>query len=151
MHDGRHLLMAENNHWTWTTEKRFASRRGAGLRVLNDLLGALHRENWSEPEVFGIRLAVEEAIVNAIKHGNGSDVKKHVQVACQLSPDRVRVEIIDEGPGFNPANVPDCTAEENLERPCGRGIMLMRSFMSQVQYHDRGNRVVLEKHRASQG
>jgi serine/threonine-protein kinase RsbW len=57
------------------------------------------------------------------------------------------IEIEDEGEGFDPGDVPDPTADENLERPCGRGIHLMRAFMTSIEYLDRGNRVVLIKSR----
>jgi serine/threonine-protein kinase RsbW len=62
----------------------------------------------------------------------------------------VRIEIEDEGTGFKLEEVPDPTADENLERPCGRGIMLMRSFMSLIEYNERGNRVILEKSRQTE-
>jgi serine/threonine-protein kinase RsbW len=55
------------------------------------------------------------------------------------------VRITDEGPGFDPADVPDPTAVENLERPCGRGLMLMRHYMNEVAYSERGNTVTMSK------
>jgi len=133
--------------WTWSTETVFQSVRGAGKPILQELLGQLHAHGWTEHEIFGIHLAVEEAVVNAIKHGNRLDETKNVHVNCKLSPERMWIEIVDEGPGFNPACVPDPTAPENLEVPCGRGIMLMRSFMSQVEFSATGNGVVMEKAR----
>jgi serine/threonine-protein kinase RsbW len=134
--------------WTWTTEKVIPSETGAGKRVLDDLLGQLQAQHWGEYDIHGIHLALEEALVNAIRHGNGSDVGKYVHVACKLSPERLWVQIRDEGAGFNPELVPDCTDPENLEIPSGRGIMLMRAFMSKVVYNDVGNCVVMEKLRA---
>ncbi|MND07935.1 hypothetical protein D3C83_302450 [compost metagenome] len=62
----------------------------------------------------------------------------------------MRIVIEDEGPGFRMDDVPDPTAEENLERPCGRGIMLMKAFMSLIEYNATGNRVTLEKQRDDQ-
>ncbi|HZZ29526.1 MAG TPA: ATP-binding protein [Pirellulales bacterium] len=142
-----------NNHsdWTWTRELKFPSLRGAGQPFLGELLHVLKQVQWSEHEIFGIHLAVEEALVNAIRHGNGSDSSKHVHVACKLSPHRLLLEITDEGAGFDPTLVPDCTQSENLQRPGGRGIMLMRNYMSRVEYIDGGHRVVMEKHRTIQG
>jgi serine/threonine-protein kinase RsbW len=72
-----------------------------------------------------------------------------VHVDCHVSRDHVRVEITDEGQGFDPASVPDCTLEERLEAPSGRGVMLMRSFMTRITYNAKGNSVVLEKSRAA--
>jgi serine/threonine-protein kinase RsbW len=92
-----------------------------------------------------MRLALEEAIVNAIKHGNGMDPAKYVKVCCEIDAGRAVVVIEDEGTGFSPTDVPDPTTEENLEKPGGRGIMLMKAFMTNVEYNKKGNRVRLEK------
>jgi len=66
-------------------------------------------------------------------------------------PGRFEVAVTDEGPGFDPTDVPDCTAPENLERPSGRGLMLMRHYMTQVDYNDRGNGVIMHKEFPSNG
>ncbi len=118
-----------------------------GQEVQERIVGRLEELAFPPRDVFGVRLALEEALVNAIKHGNGMDPGKHVTIAWRIDEASVRVEIEDEGPGFIPAEVPDPTAEENLDRPCGRGIMLMKSFMSRVEFNARGNRVILEKRR----
>jgi serine/threonine-protein kinase RsbW len=141
--------MVNHSDWAWTHESRLPSVFGAQQPFLGELLRELARHEWSDHEIFGIHLAAEEALVNAIRHGNRSDRSKQVHVVCKLGPKRVLLEIADEGPGFNPAQVPDCTAEENMLRPSGRGILLMRNYMSRVEYIDGGNRVVLEKHRSS--
>lgn len=141
--------MADDNLWIWTHERRLPSVNGASHAVLAELMAALERERWNEREIFGIHLAVEEALVNAIRHGNRSDSEKQVHVVCKLSPQHVLVEVTDQGPGFNPEVVPDCTAEENWERPSGRGIMLMRNYMTRVEYVDGGCRVVMEKQRSN--
>ncbi len=119
----------------------------AGQAVQERIVARLESLEYSMRDVFGIRLALEEALVNAIKHGNGLDPDKTVRVNCLIEDDFLRVEIEDQGLGFNMVDVPDPTAEENLERPCGRGIMLIRSFMTRVEYNAKGNRVVLEKRR----
>ncbi len=120
-----------------------------GQEVQERIVGRLEEREFPPRDVFGVRLALEEALVNAIKHGNGMDPEKSVKIHWRIDDQSVLVEIEDEGPGFVPEDVPDPTAEENLERPCGRGIMLMRSFMSRVEYNERGNRVILEKRRES--
>jgi serine/threonine-protein kinase RsbW len=99
----------------------------------------------SEQEVFSVRLALEEALVNAIKHGNQMDRSKKVRVSYRFLPDRLEIHITDEGTGFDPEDVPDPTAVENLERPCGRGLMLMRHYMTEVAYNNRGNSVRMTK------
>ncbi|MCX7701094.1 MAG: ATP-binding protein [Gemmataceae bacterium] len=100
---------------------------------------------FSEAEIFAIKLALEEALVNAIKHGNQMDRSKMVHVAFRLETGRFDIQIADEGPGFDPDDVPDCTDPENLERPCGRGLLLMRHYMNRIDYIPPGNIVVMSK------
>lgn len=98
-----------------------------------------------ESILFGVKLALEEALVNHLKHGNQLDPDKIV--TCEMTKEgvpegsRVVFESADEGPGFDPADVPDPTAEENLERTCGRGLLLMRGYAETVEYLGNGNRV----------
>lgn len=131
----------------WSADLTIPSAYAAGKTVIEQLLTALRTAQWSEHEIFGVHLAVEEALVNAIRHGNGLDESKYVRAKFQLSADRLWVEIMDEGAGFDPEELPDPTDYDNIECPCGRGVLLMRNFMNRVEYNDRGNRVVMEKHR----
>jgi len=110
-------------------------------RVQGDIEQLLQYHRYSERDVFSIKLALEEALVNAIKHGNQMDRTKQVRISYSVEPDRFEVHITDEGSGFDPEDVPDPTAVENLERPCGRGLMLMRHYMSEVVFHPPGNSV----------
>ena len=80
-------------------------------------------------------------------HGNGCDAGKNVHVVCLLGGDRIRIEITDEGRGFDPSALPDPTCDDHLHAPCGRGVMLMRAFMSRVEFNARGNGVTMEKER----
>ena len=124
-----------------------ASETSLGRAVQERIISVLENRAFSDRDVFGVRLALEEALVNAIKHGNGMDPAKQVQIDCRFDDDGVRIVIEDEGPGFDVTSVPDPTSEENLDKPGGRGIMLMRSFMSHIEYNESGNRLVLEKRR----
>ncbi|HEY1535300.1 MAG TPA: ATP-binding protein [Polyangiaceae bacterium] len=133
--------------WSWTTERKLASRSAPSRRAIGDVLRQLKQHGWSPEDIFGVRLALEEALVNAIKHGNRSDLSKCVHFSCKLAPDRLWLEIRDEGCGFNPRAVPDCTDAEHVDLPNGRGLLLMRAYMSRVEYNEAGNCVVMEKHR----
>jgi len=128
-------------------EEVIPSDTAAGQSVQERIIQLLESLSYDERDVFGIRLAVEEALVNAIKHGNQMDPTKTVRITCRIAPHKIRIEIEDQGQGFQPEEVPDPTSDENLERPCGRGIMLMRAFMSTIAYNASGNCVILEKHR----
>ncbi|MEX2187500.1 MAG: ATP-binding protein [Pirellulales bacterium] len=134
----------------WSLDRRIASDLAAGRAVQEEVLAVLESHGWSSASVFAVRLAFEEAIVNAIKHGNRHAEDKHVHVVAKLLADRLWLQITDEGPGFDPAAIPDCTEDDRLEVPCGRGIMLMRSFMCHVEYNESGNRVVMEKRRVEE-
>ena len=116
------------------------------VQVVSDEMGRL--VGLDSDSTHWVSVAVRESVINAIKHGNGHDVSKQVQVVCRIAPNRVRIEITDEGEGFCLEEVPDPTDNENLEVPSGRGLMLMRCFMSLVEFNDVGNCVVLEKLRA---
>lgn len=136
-----------NDEWLWSLNRLIPNDPVVGRQVLEQIREQLEAQQWDEREIFGVRLAVDEALVNAMKHGNRQDAGKQVGVVCKLSAKRLWIRIADEGPGFTPEAVPDCTEPENLERPCGRGIMLMRSFMSRVEYNPQGNAVEMEKQR----
>jgi serine/threonine-protein kinase RsbW len=114
-------------------------------RIQDDIEQLLQARYLNDHDVFSIKLALEEALVNAIKHGNQMDRDKKVHIAYQLFSDGFYVEITDDGPGFDPSDVPDPTAFENLERPCGRGLMLMRHYMTKVSFSARGNTVAMTK------
>jgi len=114
-------------------------------RVQDEIERLLRVHEASEKDIFGIRLAVEEAIVNAMKHGNQMDRTKTVSVHSTVQGGRIEIHITDEGGGFDPSDVPDPTAVENIERPCGRGLMLMRYYMSEVSFTGCGNSVRMAK------
>jgi serine/threonine-protein kinase RsbW len=114
-------------------------------RRLQDEIEAVVRTAFEEHEAFAIKMAIEEALVNAIKHGNQMDQGKVVRGLYALGPERFDIRITDEGPGFNPDDVPDPTAPENLERPCGRGLLLIRYYMSEVTFQDNGRTIAMCK------
>jgi len=123
------------------------SETARGYEVQERILAMLEEREFTQKDLFGVKLALEEALVNAIKHGNGLDPEKVVKVRCAVSAEKVEIDIEDEGEGFDPLDVPDPTDDDNLEKPSGRGLMLMRAFMTSIEYNDRGNRVVMAKTR----
>ena len=131
--------------WSWTTSESFPSRLGVHQAFLQDLLQRLDALGWPQRDVFGVHMALEESLTNAVRHGNELDESKQVKVECKLSAQRFWVRIEDEGQGFCPDTVPDPTAPENLEAPGGRGLMLMQAYMTHVEYNELGNCVIMEK------
>jgi serine/threonine-protein kinase RsbW len=116
--------------------------------LLEEVVDAMAGWGYSSRDRSGMRLALEEAIINGLRHGNGGDLGKCVRVYYRVGPDAVLAEVEDEGPGFDPAAVPDPTLPENLGRPSGRGLLLMRHFTTWVCFSGRGNRVTLWKERS---
>jgi serine/threonine-protein kinase RsbW len=112
---------------------------------LKDVTAALAGLGYSPHDQFSVHLALEEAIVNGLRHGNGGDPTKRVQVRYRADAEALLAEVLDEGPGFDPDTVPDPTLPENRERPGGRGLLLMRHVMTWVCFHGCGNRVTLCK------
>jgi len=115
------------------------------LACVSRIVAAMQQQGFAAKEVFGTRLALEEAVVNAIRHGHRNDTSKCVDIHFQISPRQLLVEIHDQGPGFDPDGLPDPLAPENLERPGGRGVFLIRQYMTWVQYNETGNTVTLCK------
>lgn len=116
--------------------------------LLDAVLAAMVEHGYTPASCRELRLALEEAIVNGLKHGNAGDPTKRVRVRYRVGPEAVVAEVEDEGPGFDPARVPDPTADENLAKPSGRGLLLMRHYTSWLCYHGRGNHLTLCKYRA---
>ena len=100
-------------------------------------------------DVAGIRLALEEAIVNGLRHGNKNDPSKRVYVSFLARPDDFVAEVKDEGTGFDLSQVPDPTLPENWTRPSGRGLLLMRHYMTAVHFSRRGSCVTMSKIRTA--
>ena len=103
---------------------------------------------FAEEDGLDIGLAVREAAINAIRHGNREDVSLRVRILMEVLSDGIRVEIRDQGTGFDPDAAPDPTAEDNLLRTSGRGLLLIRAFVDDVRFRfeeGRGTTVTLEK------
>jgi anti-sigma regulatory factor (Ser/Thr protein kinase) len=127
--------------------------------------------SWSDRDRLQIGMALDEALVNAMHHGNlevesslreGDNDQEYydtirerkdcspfchrrVRIEAEFSDHHICVQISDDGSGFDPELVPDPTAEENLHRASGRGLFLIRSFMDQVAYNKVGNQITMTK------
>lgn len=98
-----------------------------------------------DPELYpNILISLTEAVNNAVQHGNRNDVTKVVCVRSEKNQEVLHCEISDEGPGFDPATLPDPTDPENLEKPGGRGVFLMRQLSDRIQFKDNGSTVELD-------
>src|SRR4051794_8144410 len=113
--------------------------------IQKQIMDAVEGNHYYPDNIFAIKISLEEALINAIKHGNKLDPKKKVHIEARVSPQETEIIIEDEGPGFMRCDVPDPTAEENLLKCSGRGILLMETYMDQVEFSDSGRRVKMIK------
>ena len=108
------------------------------------------RVGFDEDTAPNIAMAVREAAVNAVLHGNAYDPAKQVSASLEASSDALTIRIADQGPGLDPDTIPDPLAPENILRGSGRGIFLIRAFMDEVHFRQLhpGTEITLIKHRA---
>ncbi len=132
----------------WSFDKTLPSDLDVGHAAIEELMTALGAAGWEGMDVFRIQMAIEEAVVNAIEHGNKREVEKKIRLVFQVTPDMATLLIADQGAGFDHKNVADPTTEELLDKPRGRGVMLMRELMNEAIFNEIGNQVTLIKIRS---
>lgn len=124
-----------------------ASTPSAVVEVFNQIQPGLQANGYSEEDIFAIHLSLEEAFVNAVKHGNKMEPSKAVKVDYLIEQDKVEICMTDEGEGFDPEVIPDPRYGDNLYKPAGRGMLLMRSFMDVLEYSKKGNSLRMIRYR----
>jgi serine/threonine-protein kinase RsbW len=113
--------------------------------VLDYLLKRVEKLGVIKSEQSNLFVALDEAFVNAVKHGNKFDEKKMIRITAEVSKEEARFTIEDEGEGFDVSTIPDPLDPENLFKPSGRGVLFIYNIMDEVQYNDRGNRLTMVK------
>lgn len=114
------------------------------IRMIESFIDNAKEKYHLDDDIYGnIMIAVTEAVNNAIKHGNRSDSTKNVSLTLSFEEGLIKFKVEDEGTGFDHLNLPDPTSPENLEKPGGRGIFLMRHLSDEVEFDDNGRVVQL--------
>ena len=113
--------------------------------VLEYLQERVSKLGLIKPERSNLFVALDEAFVNAVKHGNKNDPKKLLRITAELSPKEACFTVEDEGEGFNVGDIPDPCDPANLFRTSGRGVLLIYNIMDEVEYNAQGNRVKMVK------
>jgi|SRR5690606_32069344 len=114
------------------------------IRMIESFIDNAKERFHLDEDIYGnIMIAVTEAVNNAIKHGNSGNSSKNVYLSLLINENLLKFVIKDEGPGFDYHNLPDPTAPENLEKPGGRGIFLMKHLSDEVEFKDGGKVVEL--------
>ena len=141
-------MMSTSEHWLF--DKHLENDLDIGHAAIDELMNALCSAGWEGADLFRIQMAIEEAVVNAIEHGNKRDPSKRVHLVFKVDAEKATMLIEDQGSGFDHRNVADPTDEELVDKPRGRGVMLMRELMSEVLYNEPGNQVLMTKIRSKQ-
>jgi len=134
--------------WGWSHDCSFPSGMDTAHSLIDTIMGKLQGTEWSSKEQFAINLALEEALVNAVQHGNRSDPSKNVHFSCKLTRSLAKFRVEDEGDGFDPSAVPDPTDDDHILIASGRGVLLIKGFVSRVWWNDKGNVLEFEKDRS---
>ncbi|WP_026135574.1 ATP-binding protein [Nafulsella turpanensis] len=114
------------------------------IRMIESFIDNAKEEYQLDDGIYGnIMIAVTESVNNAIRHGNKLDPEKNVKLCLILNESQITFIIEDEGPGFDYNDLPDPTAPENIEKPGGRGIFLMKHLADEVSFKDKGRSVEL--------
>lgn len=119
------------------------------VSLMHDILGYLmkrvEKSGVVNPETSNLFVALDEAFVNAVKHGNKFNSEKLVRISVEVSKEEARFTIEDEGEGFNVNEIPDPRDPENLFKTSGRGVLFIYNIMDEVRYNERGNRLTMIK------
>jgi serine/threonine-protein kinase RsbW len=114
------------------------------IRMIESFIDNVKEEFHLDDDIYGnIMIAVTEAVNNAIKHGSRNDSRKNVSLSLSLEDTTIRFKVEDQGEGFDYEHLPDPTSPENLEKPGGRGIFLMKNLSDEVDFRDGGRTVEL--------
>lgn len=117
-------------------------------QVCQAVVSELKLNGFGQDEIFAVHLSLEEAFINAVKHGNNSEPDKNVTIDYSVNNEKIEIFITDQGQGFNPQAVPDPRCEENLYKTSGRGLFLIRSYMDSVEFNKPGNQIHMTKNKS---
>jgi serine/threonine-protein kinase RsbW len=112
------------------------------------ILDAMERLEYTEDDLFAIRISLEEGLANALRHGHQGDEDLKIEVHWYCDVMAVGCMIVDKGRGYDPESIPDPTADENLTLPSGRGLAMIRAFMDEVIVNQQGNSVSMKRYKA---
>ena len=124
---------------SWSVEAQ--STPSAIKKVYSDILAKLRAYDFSREDIFAVHLALEEAFTNAVRHGNKMDRSKKIMVDCLISSERLEISLTDQGCGFDPAEVPDPRCGDNIYKTTGRGLLLIGSYMDELEFNEKGNQL----------
>ena len=113
--------------------------------IESSILELMNKHQYEEDAIFSVRVAIEEALANALLHGHAGDITKEIEVTWCVDEVCVEFSVTDQGRGYDPSSIPDPTANENLNIPSGRGLAMMEAFMDEVVLNEQGNKVIMKR------
>jgi serine/threonine-protein kinase RsbW len=125
--------------------EKLSSKLDAVPVLMARVIDMLKETTFTEDERINVRLALEEAIANAIRHGNRMDAALTVEIIIEVNDTSFTATVRDQGQGFDVASLADPTAKENLMKTSGRGVFLMRQLMDSVDFFDGGRGIRMTK------
>ncbi|MHB1021107.1 MAG: ATP-binding protein [Acidobacteriaceae bacterium] len=145
MHQGEQLADSITSRVSYTLESSLDSVS----KIEETAAKVAHKAGFDEDEIPNITMAVREAAVNAVLHGNSYDPARKITASFEITDNALIVRIADQGPGLDPETIPDPLAPENILRGSGRGIFLIKAFMDEVHFRQLhpGTELTLIKHR----
>jgi serine/threonine-protein kinase RsbW len=147
--NGRERPGFSHREYPFRLRTSLPSTRAALNRGVRAVLRMARSRGWSDGQLADLEIALREALANAIIHGNELNRNKRVFLRCYAGAHRSMMIVVrDQGPGFNPADVPDPREDHRLHLPSGRGLLLMRELMDHVEYRRGGREVLLLARRA---
>lgn len=143
--DDRYLMMLKTSTHEKIVSKGIISElRRICAKVLCDAKSL----NYSDDALFAVHLAIEEAVVNAVKHGNKHNPDKTVAIEYDITPKKIEILVTDQGSGFDSNKLEDPRCGNNIYKTSGRGVLLIKSYMDSVEYNASGNSVRMVKFKA---
>jgi serine/threonine-protein kinase RsbW len=125
------------------------SKSSAAEDVIGQILSEMKAQKFGEDDIFAVHLGLEEAFINAVRHGNKFDPEKKVTITYNIEPEKTEVYLTDEGDGFAPGTIPNPTVGNNIYKIGGRGLFLIRSYMDKVDFNKKGNRICMIRYNSN--
>ena len=126
-------------------DERFPADMILVLPLVERVAGQVMILTGSSDEVFKVKLALEESLTNAVRHGNKQDPRRYVSLRVKVSGRDIFMDVHDEGKGFDFERLPDPTLGERALKPSGLGVFLMRQYMYKVEFYDNGSGVRMNR------
>ena len=123
------------------------SKPSAIVKVCEQILSKVEASGFDQDDIFAVHLALEEAFLNAVKHGNKMDPTKKVKIDYSVSLDKIEISLTDQGEGFSPTSVADPRFGDGLYKPGGRGLLLINSYMDVIKFNEQGNTLYMVRYK----